>query len=139
MTNNDGVAGLKAVIADFKHDFYYYLHFHDGDIKPGREYNLVEAFTGARILDACIERCEAELRREEDARCKALQTVAENIQAEWDEAGKELDKTTDTHDRATLIGQIQAYAAMLKTLNNMLPPAFQVSAVKYGQETDNAD
>lgn len=138
MTSNKGAAGFTVRIQTSRNDLERYLHSM-GDTGVEKEASIIETSIAKRILDMCIKRCKLELQNEEDARCKALQTVAENIQAEWDETGKELDKTTDTHDRATLIGQIQAYAAMLKTLNNMLPPAFQVSALKDGQEPDNAD
>ena len=139
MTSNNGAVGLKAVIADFRKDFDNYLHFRLGNIGLENSASIIEAFTGARILDMCIQRGEIELQNEEDARCKALQNIGEIICDKWNEITEELDKTTALADRNTLIGQIQAYALMLNVVNTMLPLALQVSAAKPVQEAGNAD
>lgn len=138
MTSNNGAAGFTVRMQASQKDFERYFHS-VGNNGIEKEASIIETSIAKRILDMCIKRCKLELQNEEDARCKALQTVAKSISAEWDEAGKELDKTTDTHDRATLIGRLQACTAMLNTVNNMLTPAFQVSVVKYGQGADNGD
>lgn len=134
MTSNDGVVGLKAVIADFRNDFDHYLHFHVGSISRANEASIIEAFTGARILDMCIKGCKLELQNEKDAQCKALQNIAEIIIDKWNATIEELGNTTGLYARNNLIGQIEAYVWTLNVVNKMLQPAS-----KPGQEADNAD
>lgn len=134
MTSNNGAVGLKAVIADFRKDFDNYLHFRLGNIGLENSASIIEAFTGARILDMCIKRCKLELHNEKDARCKVLQNVAEIISDKWNITIEELGKTTGLYDRNNLIGQIEAYAWMLNVVNTMLQPA-----AKPAHEADNAD
>ena len=109
MTSNKGAACYTVRMQASRNDLERYINS-VGDTGLEKEASIIETSIAKRILDMCIKRCKLELHNEKDARCKALQNVAEIISDKWNTTIEELGKTTGLYDRNNLIGQIEAYA-----------------------------